>query len=600
MHDDRVSTEQRLQRFRAERVEPAAYRRSSPLTVGAWTAPGEPVAFAEAVIQEYLSTDSGERWGRPWGTVWLHVSGDVPASWGKPDGSFDDGLRLEALVDLGFDRSMPGFQAEGLAYDVAGNLLKTIAPRNSHLPLTLLAGERVDFFVEAAANPDVNRAAEHFATTPLGDLVTAGSEPIYRLGRIDIALLDLTVWELARDVDVLHGLMTQLEPTSPRRAVILRALEQMMDVMDPDDIAGTATVGRAALAKVLSAPAAASAHHLLAVGHAHIDSAWLWPVRETIRKCARTFSNVLWLMEENPDFVFACSSAQQFAWIKTSYPSLFERIREKVVAGQFVPVGGMWVESDTNMPGGEALARQFVAGKSFFLEEFGVDTEEVWLPDSFGYSGALPQIAVAAGARWFLTQKISWNQTNRMPHHTFRWQGLDGTQIFTHFPPVDTYNSDLSAGQLAHAERNYADHGRGSMSLVPFGHGDGGGGPTREMIASGRRVRSLEGSPTVEFGSPKDFFTAAETDYPDAPTWVGEMYLELHRGTYTSQARTKQGNRRSEHLLREAELWATTAAISLARDYPYEELERLWRIVLLQQFHDILPGSSIAWVHREA
>ena len=275
----------------------------------------------------------------------------------------------------------------------------------------------------------------------------------------------------------------------PRRHEILRALERMLDVMDPDDVAGTAGAGRAALAGVLSRPAYASAHQLVATGHAHIDSAWLWPVRETIRKCARTFSNVVALMDEDPGFVFSCSSAQQFAWMKEYYPELFGRIREKVNAGQFVPVGGMWVESDTNMPGGEAMARQFLEGKSFFLAEFGVECQEAWLPDTFGYSAAMPQIVKAAGSQWFLTQKISWNQVNRMPHHTFNWEGIDGTRLFTHFPPVDNYNSDLSGRDLAHAERNYRDHGRGTTSLVPFGYGDGGGGPTREMLAAAQPHR---------------------------------------------------------------------------------------------------------------
>jgi alpha-mannosidase len=212
----------------------------------------------------------------------------------------------------------------------------------------------------------------------------------------------------------------------------------------------------------------------------------------------------------------------------------------------------------------------------------------------------LPQIIKAAGIRWFLTQKISWNQVNRMPHHTFNWEGIDGTRIFTHFPPVDKYNSDLSARDLAHAERNYRDHGRGTTSLVPFGHGDGGGGPTREMLAAAQRTADLEGSPKVQIGSAAGFFRQAETEYGSLPVWVGEMYLELHRGTYTSQAKTKLGNRRSEHLLREAELWSATAAVRAGHRYPAAELKRLWRLVLLQQFHDILPGSSIAWVHQDA
>ncbi|HSN38112.1 MAG TPA: glycoside hydrolase family 38 C-terminal domain-containing protein, partial [Arthrobacter sp.] len=185
-------------------------------------------------------------------------------------------------------------------------------------------------------------------------------------------------------------------------------------------------------------------------------------------------------------------------------------------------------------------------------------------------------------------------------HHTFNWEGIDGTRLFTHFPPVDSYSSELSGRELAHAERNYRDHGRGTTSLVPFGYGDGGGGPTREMLAAARRTADLEGSPKVELGSAASFFARAQAEYEALPVWVGEMYLELHRGTYTSQAKTKLGNRRSEHLLREAELWCTTAAVRTGFSYPAAELKRLWRLVLLQQFHDILPGSSIAWVHQDA
>jgi alpha-mannosidase len=202
--------------------------------------------------------------------------------------------------------------------------------------------------------------------------------------------------------------------------------------------------------------------------------------------------------------------------------------------------------------------------------------------------------------RWFLTQKLSWNDTNPFPHSTFWWEGIDGSRVFTHFPPVATYNSGFSGAELARAVRDYAERGRGTRSLVPFGHGDGGGGPTREMLERARRLRDLEGSARVVIEDPDRFFDAAAAEYPDAPVWSGELYLELHRGTYTTQARTKAGNRRSEHLLREAELWAATAAMYRGSRYPYDELDRLWKTVLLNQFHDILPGSSIAWVHREA
>lgn len=595
MHDDRRITEVRLDRFVRERITPAVYSRTVPLNLSSWDAPGEPVPVMDALRQEFQPQEHGAAWGQPWGTKWLRLQGDVPEAWGTgPD------TTVEIVVDLGFINEAPGFQCEGIAWRPDGTIIKAISPRNQYIPLKLLgSGMAVDFYVEAAANPDMAQGWT-FAATPYGDKATAGTAPQYRLGRIAIAELNQTVWELQQDIWSLSGLMHELPMEQPRRHEILRALERMMDLMDPDDVAGTAAAGREALAEVMSRPAYASAHQLVATGHAHIDSAWLWPVRETIRKCARTFSNVVALMDEDPGFVFSCSSAQQFAWMKEFYPELFGRIREKVKAGQFVPVGGMWVESDTNMPGGEAMARQFVEGKNFFLQEFGVECREAWLPDSFGYSAALPQIVRSAGSRWFLTQKISWNQINRMPHHTFNWEGIDGTRLFTHFPPVDTYNAELSGRELAHAERNFRDHGRANTSLVPFGYGDGGGGPTREMLAAAQRTADLEGSPKVRVGSAESFFTEAEEGYAALPVWVGEMYLELHRGTYTSQAQTKRGNRRSEHLLREAELWCTTAAVRGSYTYPAAELKRLWRLVLLQQFHDILPGSAIAWVHQDA
>lgn len=590
MHDNSSLVEARIQRFAEERLHPAVYARTQELELRSWSAPGEPVPFAEAVVQTFVPFSVGSSWGRAWSTMWLHVTGVVPP--------VDDGHRAELIFDLGFNGAEPGFQAEGTVYRPDGSIVKAVEPRNAHVPLEGTAGDPIDLYLEAAANPDI-AAGWTFAPTPFGQWESAGEGPLYVLRRADIGILDVTVWELLQDVAVLRGLMGALPAESPRRAEILRALERMIDVTDPEDVAGTAVDARAELVGVLARPASASAHSLHAVGHAHIDSAWLWPVRETQRKVARTFSNVLSLQQEDPDFAFAASSAQQYAWMKQFQPELFARMREAVAAGRFVPAGGMWVESDTNMPGGEALARQFVRGKRFFLEEFGVEPLDVWLPDSFGYSAALPQIARAAGSRWMLTQKMSWNETNVMPHHTFLWEGIDGTRIFTHFPPVDTYNAQLTGEELARAERQYAEKGVANTSLVPFGYGDGGGGPNREMVAAATRLRSLEGSPTVTLSTPRRFFEAAEAEYPAPPVWSGEMYLEFHRGTYTSQSRTKRGNRRSEHTLKEAELWATAAALR-GEPYPYDELDAAWETVLLQQFHDILPGSSIGWVHREA
>jgi alpha-mannosidase len=593
VHDDSKLVQLRIARFVRERLVPATYRERVPVQVTAWTAPGEPVPFPEAVRQEYAPFAIGSPWGRPWGTVWFHLTGTVPAGWTDP------GTRPELAVDLGFAGVQPGFQSEGLAYTPEGKVVAAVEPLNAHVPLPGGPGSAVDLYVEAASNPGV-AADWTYTPTRMGDPATAGDDPLYRLVAADIALLDVTVWELAQDFWTLSGLVAELPTDLPRRAEVLLALERAVDAVNPDDVAGTAALGRAELADVLASPAWPSAHRVHAVGHAHIDSAWLWPVRETVRKVARTFANVLDLMDTDEEFVFAASSAQQYAWLQEHQPELFERVRQRVAEGRFVPVGGMWVESDTNMPGSEALARQFVAGKRFFIEQLGVEPLEVWLPDSFGYSAALPQLIKAAGARWFLTQKISWNETNVMPHHTFRWEGIDGTQVFTHFPPVDTYTSELSQHELARAQRQYAEKGRANTSLVPFGWGDGGGGPTREMLAAAARTKSLEGSPTVRMTPPAEFFSTAEAEYPRPPVWSGELYLEFHRGTYTSQARTKRGNRRSEHLLREAELWAATAAVRAGLPYPADVLESCWHTVLLQQFHDILPGTSIAWVHQEA
>ncbi|MBM2623589.1 alpha-mannosidase [Actinoplanes sp. LDG1-06] len=615
MHDNDGQAQLRISNVLSTRLGPRLYRRFAPLTVTAWEAPGEPVPFADAVTRSYEPFAAGQRWSKPWGTTWFHVTGEVPPDWGG------GGTAVQMLVDLGFSGLLPAFQAEALVYRPDGSIVKGIEPFNHVVDLDPAGNATIDFYIEAASNPNM---LEHFFATTLasaaggaplpsgfasprrndvthlGDKATAGTDPIYTLRQITLAERDLAVDALLQDAAALMGLIQQLDVASPRRAAIRHALERMCDVLDPDDVENTVAAAAAELREVLAAPAHSSAHSIVAVGHAHLDSAWLWPTRETVRKAARTFSNVLTLMDDDPGFVFAASSAQQFAWVKQFYPELFDRIRARVQEGRLIPVGGMWVESDTNMPGGEALVRQFLLGQNFFQREFGVLSRETWLPDSFGFTPALPQIALGAGTDSFLTQKLSWNDTNRMPHHSFLWEGLDGSRIFTHFPPNDTYGSDLNAGDLAKAQRQYAERGASNVSMTLFGWSDGGGGPTPEMLAAAHRNHDLEGAPRVTLGSPAQFFDEAKRTLSDPAVWYGEMYLEGHRGTYTSQARTKQGNRRSEHLLREAELWSATAAVRGMAPYPYEELESIWQTVLLQQFHDILPGSAIAWVHDEA
>ncbi|MGW6719766.1 glycoside hydrolase family 38 N-terminal domain-containing protein [Streptomyces sp. NPDC054995] len=605
MHDDRTLTENRLARVLELRLRPAVHVRSLPLEVSAHHVPGEPVPVPDGIAGPYRPIAPGASWGPAWSTTWFRVRGTVPQDWA--------GERVEAVLDLGFGATQPGFSAEGLVYRPDGTPVKALNPRNTWLLIAERAqgGEDFEFHIEAAANPlifDPDAAGDPFVPTRAGDVApwlraeaggTSADTPLYRLRRMDAAVFDETVWELVQDLDVLSGLMRQLPEDSSRRHQIRHAVGRALDVIDLQDIGGTAGRARALLAPVLAAPAHAGAHRISAIGHAHIDTAWLWPVRETVRKAARTVSNVTALMDDHPDFRFVMSQAQQLAWLKEERPEVYSRVLEKAATGQFLPTGSLWVEPDTNLSGGESLVRQFVHGKRFYLEEFGVETRDMWLPDTFGYNAALPQLMKLAGIDWFLTQKISWNTTNAFPHHTFWWEGIDGSRVFSHFPPVDSYNGDLSGADIAHTERNFRDKGPANRSLVPFGYGDGGGGPTREMLARAHRLADLEGSAKVHMESPADFFAQAHEEYADAPVWVGELYLELHRGTLTSQLATKQGNRRCEHLLREAELWSATATVLLGDPYPYAVLDRLWKTVLLHQFHDILPGSSIAWVHRE-
>jgi alpha-mannosidase len=597
VHDSETHSLRRIDRTYRERVVPARHARTARVGLATYDLEGEPVPFADVEHERFAPAGVGTAWGRPWGTTWLRVDGVVPPDW--PD---DGGHEL--VLDLGFSAAHPGFQAEGLAHDEAGRVLKGVEPRNRHVPVVAGPGEPFRVYVEMAGNPDLGDGWS-FAPTPLGDPATAGDEPLYALGVVELVLPDAEVVALDADWRVLRDLVDALPTATERRARIVQALERAVDAIDPGSgpVGPVAGAARAVLAPVLASPAAPSVHTVTAVGHAHIDSAWLWPTRETARKCARTFANVLHLMDTEPDVVFVASSAQQYAWVQRDHPELFARIAARVAEGRWVPVGGMWVEADTNLPGGEALVRQFLLARGYFERELGVavdGTDTVWLPDSFGYSAALPQIALGAGAGSFLTQKISWNDTNRFPHSTFAWEGIDGSRVLTHFPPVDTYNSDLGAADLLRAAAQHREVGRSDESLVPFGWGNGGGGPTREMVEVGRRKADLEGSPRVRFDRPDAFFARVREQAPDPPVWSGELYLEFHRGTYTSQARTKLGNRRCEHLLREAELWATTATVRTGAAYPVDELRAAWETVLLQQFHDILPGSSIAWVHQEA
>ena len=587
MHDDRTALEARIVKERA-RIIPAVLRRSIPLDVSAHEVAGEPIPFADAMRVDFVPFSVGDPWGTRWGTTWFRIRSTVPADWRGP---------FELVIDLGFDPRSTGFQCEGLVYDTRGRPMQGVHPNRTGVPLDAVRpGDHIELYVEAAANPGIRR----LVPSTMDASTTSGPERIYRLARAELAERDDEVIALVHDLDVLDGVMRTLPLTDPRRRRLVRTIAQALDALDLTDVAATAASARAVLEPALALPARASAHRIVAVGHAHIDTAWLWPVRETVRKCVRTFSSAVRLMDAMPDHRFVCSQAAQYAWIEQRFPELFDQITAKVAAGQWRPVGGMWVEPDMNLPSGESIVRQLVHGQRAFERWFGRRCSEVWIPDVFGYPASLPQVFALGGCTRFVTQKLSWNKQNVLPHHTFWWEGIDGTRVLTHFPPVDTYNAEMVPREIAFAEGNFRDAGWSDWSLMPYGYGDGGGGPTREMVERGRRLADLDGSPRVQLGTVEQFFEAVEAEIAagaPVPTWVGELYFEMHRGTYTSQIGTKLANRRCERLLREAELWLAHTG---ADDATRAALDGLWKEVLLHQFHDILPGSSIRWVHQDA
>jgi alpha-mannosidase len=538
---------------------------------------GEPVPFAEARQRVFEPFVVGQAWGGRWDTTWFRMRSTVPVEW--------TGAEVTALVHLGGER-MVGFTAEGLIWDSDGRPVQGLHHRHREHLLTSKAegGEAVEFYVEAAANPI---PPWHLSDWPHFGPDYAG-RPQYRLQQAELAVVDRDVEALYLDLCVLLQVAAHLG--SPTAEDALRSAAEMID---PADVARNTAAVRRLLQPVLAA-ASQSAHVVTAIGHAHIDTAWLWPIRETRRKCARTFANQLRLLERYPEHLFACSQAVQYQWMREDYPDLYEQIRVRVADGRWQPVGGMWVEADSNVPSGESLVRQLVHGKRFFADEFEVETHELWIPDVFGYSAALPQIAVQAGVTALVTQKLSWNDTNVFPHSTFWWEGHDGSRLLAHFPPANTYNGDFSLNELLNSQGNFRDHGRSDRSLYPYGYGDGGGGPTGHMLEFARRLADLEGLPRVKIGGVASFLDRARQDQGLA-TWVGELYLEAHRATLTTHADVKLANRRGEEALRAAEMWSVAAGIDARA-----ELDGAWKRLLLQQFHDIIPGSSIHWVYEDS
>ena len=414
---------------------------------------------------------------------------------------------------------------------------------------------------------------------------------------------------------VAQGIAEHLHDDAPEKGMLLNALDdafKLVDLREPFGDAFYASIpgALAALREGVAKAGKPLDVSIVASGHAHIDVAWLWTLGQTRRKSGRTFHTVMRLMEQFPDYHFTQSQPQLYDYVRQDYPDLFEQIKARIAEGRWEPIGGMWIEADCNLSGPESLARQFLLGRSFFRHHFGdVDTPVLWLPDVFGYAWNLPQLIKEAGLEYFFTIKIGWSQYNRLPYDSFWWQGLDGTRVLTHFSTTpdfgfyaSTYNANASPRQVLGTWSNFQQKELQHELLMAFGYGDGGGGPTREMLENIREMAAFPATPQMRQAPVGEFFRKLEETSGDRlPTWNGELYLELHRGTYTTQSRNKRANRKSEFLLHDAEFAASLAElVAPGYAYPKEELGRAWELVCLNQFHDIIPGSSINPVYVES
>ena len=463
----------------------------------------------------------------------------------------------------------------------------------------------VDRGHDSVAAPD--HAAELTIEALSSPSTWAHSAPGYSGGRFESATLE-AVHELARVAlgDLQYADLTvKAIAAGRRRSLIAAALEDALlaiELTGPREEICEQTVAAAAglrerLATIGRDP---EGGRLFCVGHTHIDTAWLWPIRETIRKCGRTFSTACRLMEKYPDFHFSCSQAQLYAYTKDHYPPLYEQIKHWVKAGRWHATGAMWVEADCNLPSGESLVRQLLQGIGFFEREFGVRPRSCWLPDTFGFSASLPQILSRAGVPYFFTYKVHWQSSEAFPEQLFWWEGIDGSRVLGHTPLlVGAYNGVPTPDQLDFAWENFAQKDQHPELMFPYGYGDGGGGPTEEMVEQFRRATDYPGLPQCRTGGEEQYFAEAEAAGAVTDVWADELYLRTHRGTYTTHAPAKRENRRCEEALRDAEVLATAAAWA-GTTVDLGALQGCWRRVLTNQFHDILPGSSVATVYEDA
>ena len=525
---------------------------------------------------DWRSLRVGEIWGRPGVTAFLRRRVGIPPEWA--------GRRVALQLETG---------GEGLL-SIDGVPYHGIDDHRTYILLAASArgGEVYDLLAELKAGGYWEWQDE---------TGNQGDKPCLFRGARSIAI-DRAVEEAYLDFSLAHEAAVALGDPDLQEAVLTAINASLRDVDFREQ--GEAWVKQLAAARQDLRPrlegirSGDSPARIFFTGHSHVDVAWLWPLRKTIRKCGRTYATVAALMDEFPDYHFNCSQVPLFIYTQKHYPTVYEKLKARIAEGRLEPIGGTWVEHDTNLLSGESLVRQCLYGQRFFRRELGVEVRVGWLPDTFGFSWSMPQIYKEAGLDYFMTTKLSWNDTNKFPYGLFWWEGIDGTRLFTSFIN-GSYNAMVKPSEMLKLWESYPNKQDYPELLSPFGWGDGGGGPTREMLEAIPRLADLPGLPKARMGRVHDFFDRAAAETDNLPIWNGELYFELHRGTYTSQARNKRSNRKSELLYREAEMLCAFAA-PFGKPYPERRLSEGWETILLNQFHDIIPGSSVTAVYAES
>ncbi len=556
-------------------------------------------SLEEAMGKDFEPVKPGFTWGNIWEYCWFKGTVTLPET--------AKGERIVLDLKPGGEstlfvngKSFGTYRAEWVHephHYITDNALTRCAEGN----------ERFEIMMETYAGhyfPDA--AGGGCATGPV--LPGAYTDPAIEGERRTLGVCTYGIWneaayQLYMDVETLWRLLGTMDEKSLRAAKIAKALEQFTltaDFEQPREQRIASYIkAREELRPVMESKNGSTAPVFYAIGNAHLDLAWLWPMEETYRKTERTFAAQLRLIEEYPEYKFIQSQPASYEMCRKYYPELFERIKEAVKGGQWIADGAMWVEPDTNMASGEALIRQLVHGKRYYKEVFDVDSRVLWLPDTFGYTAALPQILKGCGVDYLVTQKIFWsyNEGDQFPYHYFTWQGMDGTSVVSFLPTSYTYRTDpTEANQVWKNRTQIQDL---DAFLMPYGYGDGGGGPTRDFVEYAKRQEDLEGGVRVKMAGPMEFFEDMEEQGGPVNTYVGELYFSAHRGTYTSQALVKKNNRRSELAMRELEMWSSLA-LGHGLDYEQSVADGLWKELLLNQFHDILPGSSIGRVYEKS